>query len=202
MFNRYLLNLYKQYCDARGVVCNPFDGKNLSYDFLEWITINKLMAKEYSDYLLYLGHLESKTVAEVGKGRYDSIASKEMAVISPYADTLELPKSELFVIDGVPLIEQGGKIVLPEQQILLTHNPYDEMRIINWSRVHNTGDYDISIGMFGSIYDEDFSKKVKLIEEISKRMTEDHVIDYDTDKDKYFCSLNSMRKVKVKTLTR
>ena len=202
MFNRYLLNLYKQYCDARGVICNPFDGKNLSYDFLEWITINKLMAKEYSDYLLYLGYLKSKTVAEVGKGRYDSITSKEMAVISPYADTLELPKSELFVIDGVPLIEQGGKIVLPEQQILLTHNPYDEMRIINWSRVHNMGDYDISIGMFGSIYDEDFSKKIKLIEEISKRMTEDHVIDYDTDKDKYFCSLNSKRKVKVKTLTR
>ena len=202
MFNRYLLNLYKQYCDARSVVCNPFDGKNLSYDFLEWITINKLMAKEYSDYLLYLGHLESKTVAEVGKGRYDSIASEEMTIISPYADTLELLKRELFVIDGVPLIEQGEKIVLPEEQILLTHNPYDEMRIINWSRVHNMGDYDISIGMFGSIYDKDFSKKVKLIEEISKRMTEDHVIDYDTDKDKYFCSLNSKRKVKVKTLTR
>lgn len=202
MFNRYLLNLYKQYCDARSVVCNPFDGKNLSYDFLEWITINKLMAKEYSDYLLYLGHLESKTVAEVGKGRYDSIASEEMTIISPYADTLELPKRELFVIDGVPLIEQGGKIVLPEEQILLTHNPYDEMRIINWSRVHNMRDYDISIGMFGSIYDKDFPKKVKLIEEISKRMTEDHVIDYDTDKDKYFCSLNSKRKVKVKTLTR
>ena len=52
------------------------------------------------------------------------------------------------------------------------------------------------------VYDEDFSKKVKLIEEISKQMTEDHVIDYDTDKDKYFCSLNSKRKVKVKTLTR
>lgn len=202
MFNRYLLNLYKQYCDARGVVCNPFDGKNLSYDFLEWITINKLMAKEYSDYLLYLGHFESKTVAEVGKGRYDSIASEEMAIISPYADTFELPKRELFVIDGVPLIEQGGKIVLPEEQILLTHNPYDEMRIINWSRVHNLGEYDISIGMFGSIYDEDFLKKVKLIEEISKQMTKDHVIDYDTDKDKYFCSLNSKRKIKVKTLTR
>ena len=202
MLNRYLLNLYKQYCDARGVICNPFDGKNLSYDFLEWITINKLMAKEYNDYLLCLGYLESKTVAEVGKGRYDCIASKEMAVISPYADTLGLPKSELFVIDGVPLIELGGKVVLPKQQILLTHNPYDEMRIINWSKVHNIGDYDISIGMFGSIYDEDFSKKVKLIKEISKRMTEDHVIDYDTDKDKYFCSLNSKRKVKIKSLTR
>lgn len=202
MFNRYLLNLYKQYCDARGIVCNPFDGKNLSYDFLEWITINKLMAKEYSDYLLYLEHLKSKTVVEVCKGRYDSIASEKMAIISPYADTLGLPNSELFIIDGVPLIERGGKIVVPEEQILLTHNPFDEMRIINWSRVHNIRSYDISIGMFGSIYDEDFSKKVKLIEEISKRMTEDHVIDYDTDKDKYFCSLNSKRKVKVKTLTK
>lgn len=202
MFNRYLLNLYKQYCDARGVICNPFDGKNLSYDFLEWIAINKLMAKEYSDYLLYLGYFDSKTIAEVGKGRYDSIASEYMTVISPYADTLQLPKSELFVMGGVPLIEQAGKIISVEQDILLTHNPYDEMRVINWSTIHNLGDYDISIGMFGSIYDEDFSKKIKLIEEISKRVTEDHILDYDTDNDKYFYSLNSRRKVKVKTLTR
>ena len=202
MFNRYLLNLYKQYCDARGVIRNPFDGKDLSYDFLEWITTNKLMTKEYSDYLLYLGYLESKTVAEVGKGRYDSIASQEIATISPYADTLELPKRELFIIVDVPLIEESGKIVLLNQQVLLTHNPYDEMRIMNWSRVHNMGNYDISIGMFGKVYDEDFSKKVKLIEEISKRMTEDHVLDYDTDKDKYFCSLNSKRKVKLKSLIR
>ena len=200
MFNRYLLNLYKQYCDARGLIFNPIDVKNFSYDFLEWITKNKLMTKEYGDYLCYLGHLNFKTVAEVGKGRYDSIASLEMAVISPYAS--DLSKKELFVIDGVPLIEKSGKIVLPQQQILVTHNPYEEMRIMNWSLIHNFGDYDISIGMFGSIYDEDFSKKIKLIENISKQMTEDFVLDYDTDKDKYFCSLNSNRKVKIKTLTR
>ena len=202
MFNRYLLNLYKQYCDAKCVIFNPFDWKNISYDFLEWITINKLMVKEYSDFLQYLGYCESKTVAEVGKGKYDSITSKEMVVISPYADTLRLPRKELFVIDGFPLIEQSKKIVIPQQQLLLTHNPYEEMRIINWSLIHNLGDYDISIGMFGSIYDEDFSKKIELIEELSKRMNEDHVIDYDTDKDKYFCSLNSKRKIKIKTLIR
>ena len=30
------------------------------------------------------------------------------------------------------------------------------------------------------------------------RENEDYTIDYDTDKDKYFCSLNSKRKVKIK----
>lgn len=202
MFNRYLLNLYKQYCDARGLVYNPLEIKYLSHDFLEWITINKLTSKEYKDYLLHLGYIESKTIAEVSKGRYDSIASKDMVIISPYASTLQMPKKELFVINGIPLIEQAGRITIPEQQVLLTHNPYDEMRIIDWSNIHNLGDYDISIGMFGSIYDEDFSKKIRMIKEISKRMTEDYVIDYDTDKNKYFCSLNSKRKIKVKTLTR
>ena len=202
MFNRYIINLYKQYCDAKGIFFEFSAGENLSKDFIKWLILSEKLAIKYIEYLNSLDYFNSSSIAEIGKGRYDSIASKEMAVISPYADTLQLPSSELFIIDGVPLIEQRGKIVLPQQQILLTHNPYDEMRIIDWSSVHNRGDYDISIGMFGSIYDEDFSKKVKLIEEISKRMTEDHVIDYDTDKDKYFCSLNSKRKVKVKTLTR
>ena len=202
MFNRYLINLYKQYCDARGIECNPFDGKNLSYEFLEWIAINKLLAKEYSDYLAYLGYCDSKTIAEVGKGRYDSISTDNMAVISPYADTLHLANSELLVIDGTPLVEQKGKLIIPQEQILLTSNPYEEMRIGNWSRIHNLGQYDISIGMFGNIHDEDFEKKIKLIEELSSRMTDDHSVDYDTDKDNYFCTLNSRRKVKVKTLTR
>ena len=71
------------------------------------------------------------------------------------------------VISLLKQLNKKGKTV-----IMVTHDNSildNEMRIINWSRVHNLGDYDISIGMFGSIYDEDFSKKVKLIEEITGR---------------------------------
>ena len=200
--DRYLLNLYKQFCDASGIICNPFGFNQYIDEFADWVAHNKKITEKYREYLLSLGYINGKTVSEVGKGMYDSLYLTDSTIISLYAETICLSNSELFIIGSYPLIQQKGIIVRPDTEILLTHNPYDEMRIMNWSRVHNMGDYDISIGMFGSIYDEDFSKKVKLIEEISKRMTEDHVIDYDTDKDKYFCSLNSKRKVKVKTLTR
>ena len=200
MLNGYLLNLYKQYCDAKGIVFKPIHIENISYEFLEWITINKLCAKEYRDYLLYLGYHNSKSIAEIDKGRYDSIAFGDIEIISPYAYTLNLPNAQIFFIEGIPFIEKERKILLSEKQVLLTHNPYDLTNIQKWINIHNLGRYDISIGMYGSIHDENYSKKIKCIEDLAKKMNEDYTIEYDTDKDKYFCSLNSKRKVKIKIL--
>ena len=202
MSKRYILNLYKQYCEARGLACNPMNETIKSYDFFEWIAYNQLLAKEYGDYLQCLGYGDSRKIAEVGKGRYDSIAKDQMKVISPYADTLGLPNSELLILGNVPLIKQEKRIIVPEQPILLTHNPFGEMGIIDWSLVHNAGVYNISIGMFGNVHDEDRLKKVELLHEISKKMNEDHVISYDTDQDKYFYSLNSNRMIRKKELSR
>lgn len=202
MISNYLLNLYKQYHNARGITYNQREIEQLSYDFLEWIAINKLLTQEYWNYLSYLGYVNCKTIAEIDKGRYDSIISDNITIISSYANTMQLPKKRLLIVKGMPLIESNNKLSLMQQEVLLTYNPYLSITIDSWPSVHNLGEYDISIGMFGSIYDKDIDSKLKVIEEIAKKMQDDYKVDYDTDKDKYFCSLNSKRKVKIKTLVR
>lgn len=200
MLNKYLLCLYKQYCSAKGIDCKIENYHELSFEFTKWIAQNKLLSKEYFDYLVHLGVLSCKKVIEVDKGRYDSIAQEEIKVVSRHASSLGLENKELILIGGVPLIEESGKLIIPDTDILLTHNPYFSESLTNWWRIHNAGEYDISIGMYGSIYDEDFNEKIKLIEQLSSKMSDDHRVDYDTDQDRYFCTLNSTRNKKVKEL--
>lgn len=202
ILNRYILNLYKQYCDAIGIICEPSNMTNPSNDFIEWVAQNKMLSKKYKDYLLLLGYIDSKSVYEIGKGKYDAISSDKSGIISPYGETFGQKNLSFFIIGNTPLIQSGSEIIVPDIDVILTHNPFEEMHAENWFKMHNAGLYDISIGMYGSIYEEDFDKKIKFLEKLSSKMTEDHRIDYDTDKDNYFCTLNSKRKIKRLILTR
>ena len=193
---KYLLNLYIQFCDARGIICNPFEFNKYTNEFVDWVIHNKKITEKYSEYILSLGYIDGKNVSEIGKGMYDSLQLIGSVTISPYAETIGFDNAEIFIIGNYPLIQQKGIIVRPNTEILLTHNPYEEMQIINWYKVHNSKLYDVSIGMYGNIHDSNFEDKIKLLEEISRLMSDDHVVDYDTDQDNYFCSINSKRMTK------
>lgn len=200
--DKYLLNLYKQFCDARGMICNPFDFKKYENEFIYWLAHNKILTNQYREFLLSLGYVDGKSISEIGKGVYDTLLLSDALIISPYAETMNLHNSELFMIGDCPLIQENGKILRPKTKVLLTHNPYEEMQIYNWFKIHNSGLYDISIGMYGNVHDGNYFSRIKMMEELSKRMIDDHEFDYDTDKDNYFCSINSKRFVKRKVLTR
>ncbi len=200
--NKYILNLYKQFCDARGIIFNPLDINKFLSEFGEWIYNNRKIINKYSSYLLTLGYINEKEVMEVGKGKYDSLNLEGVEVISPYAETLNLENKELFVLEDYPLLKTTDGIRVIKSEVLLTHNPYDEMLIYNWPKIHNAQNYNISIGIYGNIYDNDYSKKIELIEKLSKEMDTDHKVDYEIDNDIYLCSINSTRMVKIKKLVR
>ena len=100
---------------------------------------------------------------EIGKGKYDSISQHGVNLISMFAETLGKDNSRLLVDRGTPLIIRKNGIIVPREHILLTHNPYFESEIFVWHSIHNAGDKDISIGMFGKIDDEDALTKIKLL---------------------------------------
>lgn len=193
----YLRKLYNQYCETQGKV---YIKPNID-EFTEWIAINKKLLQNYKDYQMNIGYITSKTIAEIGKGKYDSISDKEIEIISPYAETLKKQNRRLVIMEGIPLIINKTEVQEPIQEILLTHNPYDK-EIFNWKDVHNNGLYDINIGVFGHVYDKDYIKKLKLIKKLSTGMNDDFIIDYETNKDEYYCSINSKRKQKIKILIR
>lgn len=199
---KYILNLYKQFCGARGMTCNPFEFNKFLNEFIEWVANNKILTNKYKDFILTLDIEKEKIISEVGKGRYDSLKLANSKIISPYAETLGLKKSELFMLGSYPLIKKDNGIAMPSTDILLTHNPYEEMIIYDWVKIHNSHLYDISIGMYGNIHDSNFTEKIKLLEDMSKQMDSDYSLDYDTDKDNYFCAINSRRTTKRKILIR
>lgn len=200
--NNYILNLYHQFCDARGITFDPKQLAEFTADFCNWIVENKNVMTKYQEYLFALGYICDKTITEVGKGKFDSLKLVDSIIVSPYAETLGLDNSELFMLENQPLIKTKQGIVAPKTDTILTHNPYEEMIISNWPKIHNFNSYDISIGVYGSIYDSNFAQKIKMIEILSRQMENDHRVDYDTDKDNYFCTINSKRKTKSRVLVR
>lgn len=86
----------------------------------------------------------------------------------------------------------------------LTHNPYDQVCIRNWEQLHNAGE-NITVGVFGSIYDKDIEQKIRQLKALRDKMTDGYFKeDYVTSEDSYCYAVSSARKVKVleKELTR
>lgn len=193
----YIIKLYKQYCDTYNI---EFNIKMInSKEFINWIVKNKKLLEKYKRYLINIGYISSKNTAEIGKGIYDSISEDNIEIISPYAETLGKQNSRLFIVTGIPIVKKQNKIIYPSQELLLTHNPYNE-ELSDWKDIHNNGIYDISVGVYGNIHDKNYKKKLYMIKELSKTMNDDFIINYETDNDEYYCSIHSKRKILSKIL--
>lgn len=202
MFEKYLLCLFKQYCDARGLDVNNVINI-YSNNFVDWLDKNKALLDDYIDYLNALGFdYIFDDVIEVGKGKYDSLAQYGVNLVSPFAETVGKFNSRLVINKDISLIIKENEITIPKEHILLTHNPYFESEIFGWNLIHNLGNKNISIGMFGNLDDEDISRKVRLLESLAEQMMDDYSFDYDTSNGNYFCSLNSERYIKRKSLSK
>ena len=131
-----------------------------------------------------------------------SISSKDMEIVSPYGITLGILPSKLIITDRNVLIATPRTISLAETNLFITHNPYSYQAVSSWHKIHNSGMYDISIGMYGNIYDRDRKSKIELLSKLADKIDTDTELTQDTLGDKYFCSLNSKRYIKRNILTK
>ena len=199
---RYLLCLFRQYCDARRI--NISNINNIySKDFIDWIVENNNLLDKYIIYLHDLGFdYLSSDVLEINKGKYDSLYKYDVSLISIFGSTMGNTNSIFLINNGSPLVIKDNGIIALKDRILLTHNPYYEDEVINWRFIHNGKNNDISIGMFGKINDENRKRKVNILIQLSRLINDDYSLDYDTIDDNYFCTLNSKRKIKSLIKTR
>ena len=201
MLEEYLKTLFCQYCNVREIKNINFAEMKDNEDFINWIVQNRQTSKMYKDYLSYL-NVSFYDGIEVGKGKYDSISSKDMEIVSPYGITLGILPSKLIITDRNVLIATPRTISLAETNLFITHNPYLYQDISSWHKIHNSGMYDISIGVYGNICDKDRESKIELLSKLVDKMDTDTELTQDILGDKYFCSLNSKRYIKRKILTR
>lgn len=201
MQSKYILLLYKQYCDSIG---KRYDYLNITKDnnFVIWLYSLLKQTIDYSKYLSYLGvNLFNKTAIELNKGKYDSFGKESVMVVSPFAETLDCQNSEMIVIENTPLIITEKSIFTLHCDLFLTHNPVDNCNINGLISLHNTGS-NICIGVYGTTSDKDREVKLKKLRNFALESTNGIQFYYDTDNDNYYGCIKSERKIKKKTLIR
>ena len=163
----YIFNLYRQYCLAVGKVYDKFNLLN-DNDFFLWIKLLKTQTEIYSYYLEYLDvNLSSDSSVEIGKGKYDSIGSSLVTIVSPYADTLEYRNSDFTICGNIPYVIMGTSIYDASNcEMFLTHNSCDSI-ISKLISLHECN-YSICVGVYGSISDKDKNDKLNILENILK----------------------------------
>ena len=199
MDSEYILNLFNQFHKAVGTSTKDWTSQQFIFEFSDWLKEYKKVGKEYSLYNEYLGiDLTNPFLAEVGKGKYDSIVSEDATIISSYASTLKKEQSSLILLEDTPLIATPRGIVKTDDiEMFLTHNPYSEQSIYEWYKIHNKGKQNICVGVYGKIYDKDKSLKIKMLERLSDNLNDDHEKTYNELGNNYFYNIKSSRKEKV-----
>ena len=217
----YLHLLINQYMAAKGIKKVDYLSENFREEFKEWLKGNQKAGNTYFNFIESFEAYPSLNpicTAEVGKGKYDSVAlSQGIGLITPFRE--EIAKSQIIlptefrVYDCTPFAVKEEKghshfVKLTDSGIerYMTQNPYTIESIKRWEQLHNSGTSNITVGVYGNIHDKDFESKMELMQNLRERIMTDEVIeDYATDRDNYFYALSSTRKElkpKTRILTR
>ncbi len=209
MYNNYD-NLFTQYKDAFGYRFVDINSKSFQEDFYSFVKERKKQGYRYLDFLYEIRReILERTTAEVGKCEFDSLVEPfNTTIISPYdfdelTDKTRLIPASFQVIDEEVVLkflpkDEIQQIVLPRRiDLLMTENPYNPYSILDWDTLHNSGNYDIAVGIYGSIYDKDIKKKLDLLKSLKEKiLLRDYKYDYNVDNDIYYAALVSDRHLK------
>ena len=199
----YLEKLMKQFTKANGL--NSIDMNSLEFlnEFKEWVTRQRVVSRDYKDLLNYMQIPLSK-IAEVGKGEFDSLAlNNNLLMITPYAEELALENDKIINADFMVTVEKPLLIGPDKEEVILdrrinsfmTYNPYEEEDIINWELLVGQG-YPITTGVYGKIYDQDKTTKIKLLKNLKNKILQEVQEEYVTLEDKYLYVISSTPKIK------
>lgn len=210
----YLNNLILQFKQATGVKNVDINSASFINEFSKWIKERRLATPFYSEFIYYLSDrpcIGEKTV-EIGKGIYDSIAINTIiSMITPYADGIIKPagsiiKGDFYIDESVPMIitekDEGIEAFsCNDFNRFITQNPYNHTHLTDWEHLHNNGG-NITVGVYGSIYDKDIESKLKLMKDFESKLLSGYVSDYTTDRENYMYVVTSHRKIKQKVLVK
>lgn len=171
-------HLFEQFKKAKGY--EHLENENeVVEEFISWISIQQEMGKKYSKLLKNMGlNINKKECAEVGKGKYDSIASQyNTTIITPEEDIKPrgiLINTGFRVFNGKPTAVQQGarkKILFGEINTriintFMTQNPYSEGYLDNWNELPN-----FIVGIYGNKKDKNLKDKINLLKKFKNNLS-------------------------------
>lgn len=198
--SQYFMDLIKKYCSCEGLV---FDKENFDTSaFGDWMKEYIKITREYAKFLSsYDIDLNSHNLAEIGKGKYDSIIGPDAYEISKYSEKMGRPKLVFGDIrKGLLIYDNQIIFSLDDLDInwLITQNPSSYTEINDFSLLANNLDKKITLGIYGNFSDKDMKRKMNMIKKVLQN-TEDATFEYDTSKDYFYLKVNAGKtKTKIK----
>lgn len=207
-----LFDQYKQIMGFKNLTLKELKNPNFKKEFILWIQERQKYGYRYLDFLYEINQqILDRTTAEVGKTELDSIVMPfDTTIISEgefedIEDKSRLIRSKFIVYEEMPVLyfdscNYPKLVALPERRIdtFMTQNPYSPYSISNWNGLHNSGNFDIVVGVYGDIHDKNIENNLKMLELLKEGIIgNDYKFDYNTDGNIYYAAVASKRKIKT-----
>ena len=210
---RYLHSLRDQFVEATGVKNVDSSSASFISEFSDWIEERQKIGSNYLELLRHMRDeiepVNSSKTLEIGKGKHDSIVKRlHTTIVTPYIEGLEhlneerVIKGDIVLFGDRPVlikhlsVRDSEAMLLPRDAVLMTQNPYSPAYIKNWANIHNSGNNDIIVGIYGNINDKDRGAKAKQLEAVIEQLDEPFIQQQMLVYDTYCWAVASKRKVK------
>ena len=204
----YIEHIGKQYQDATGVRTIDFSSEQFLDELKSWISERQEMGKIYIEILKRMGlsGFDSSYCAETNKGLLDTVVGDySTTIITPYFESFQknideerIVKGYMSIVSGFPILFSDGirGTEIPGIDSYMTQNPYSPLFIQDWDKLHRSGRYNIIVGAYGNVNDNDKYQKEKMISELIRKIdTSDIVCDSFEAMGYYYTVVGSERMI-------
>lgn len=214
----YYMLLSMQYQKSLGMTplraCYNIGSSNFQKELMEWLKERRRMGEIYKKFLNYYAkNISTLTTAEINKGNLDSIVYPSSTTIITQYNNFDKEKYSNNIIiksdffpdakrPGLIRLNNSGKIESVKKapnfiEQYITENPYRRTDISGFEELHNGNNFDIIVGMYGHIHDNDKEDKLKQLKNLREKITNDDIkVVYDCLGNSYYAAVMSDRKIK------
>lgn len=214
----YLTMLLHQYIRAMGYKAIDFSSEEFIDGFNNWIKCKKELSSVYIDLLEYMKLYEfsDSNTLEIGKGKYDSVVTDfDTTIVTPYYEGIEGPAKDNIIPADFRVIKKEPLLIVKNKNkkikkieiakdlknfdvTFMTQNPYNSSSIFGWEHLHNSGDSNIIVGAYGSVYDKDKDEKIMQLKRLKDKLLLGYNDEYAVCNDNYYYVVASDRYGKAK----
>lgn len=182
----YYDKLVKSFLSAKGLKSSNIDPNSECFisEFAGWVKERKTIGLDYLSFIFPSLKLSNnqELIAEVGKGKVDTlITNTNHLMITSFTKNIKREKPE-HLVEGALWVERSYLILIRVNKSIdiskcnikrfITHNPYSKGNIRNLETLHNSEKYNIIVGIYGSIHDQDIEEKIKLLHYLKDKLTD------------------------------
>ena len=207
---QYMENLILQFSQTIGINQTDFNSGNFDEEFNFWLLERQRISEQYKQLLddKNIDYINPNT-AEISKGKHDSIVLSNgiTKMITNYITEIPRDENNRIIKSDFQIIRSKPKIRNPKNNPnfnrlnhFMIQNPYGKDQITNWDKLHNYGQYQITLGLYGKITDKDIESKIKMLKSIKNKLKDNYQEEFETKQGNYFYILSTNQpKKKIKT---